>query len=541
MEPWAPENVWLVVVSFLVAFVLACGIGANDVANSFGTSVGSKVLSVRQACWLATVFEVAGAVLIGYKVSDTMRKGILQVSLYEGAEEEFMIGLLSSLAGSGIWLILATFFKLPISGTHSIVGATVGFSLVCRGTRGLSWATLATIVASWFISPVMSGLVSVILFLLIQRFILRSPSPLVPGLRSLPLFYGVTIAINAFSICHDGPELLHMDNIPTWVAVVTSLALGVGTALVVQLVLVPWQRAKILDSSREGSPRLSRLEGTPLPVISENVKEPAQLYTFPREQLAATNNGYTLAETQLHQASITKDQANGGGATKLPTDPALLNIPTNGTNTPAYGLSPNSSAVPLIRERTVEPLTLEPNTSGSGTQDEPPEVTRIFSFLQILTATFGSFAHGGNDVSNAIGPLVAVWLVFTEGSVQQKAPTPLYILLYGGMGISVGLWLWGRRVIETIGEDLTKITASTGFTIEIGSAMTVLLASKIGLPISTTHCKVGSVVFVGWANASSGGVDWTLFRNIISAWVVTVPIAAGLSALFTAVLRAIIL
>ncbi|XP_054273234.1 sodium-dependent phosphate transporter 2 isoform X2 [Macrosteles quadrilineatus] len=555
MEPWAPENVWLVVVSFVVAFVLACGIGANDVANSFGTSVGSKVLSVKTACWLATVFELAGAMLIGYKVSDTMRKGILQVSLYEGAEEEFMIGLLSSLAGSGIWLILATFFKLPISGTHSIVGATVGFSLVCRGTRGLSWSTLATIVASWFISPVMSGVVSVTLFLLIRRFILRSPSPLVPGLRSLPLFYGVTIAINAFSICHDGPELLYMDNIPTWVAVVISLVLGITSALVVQLVLVPWQRSKILemmgtatkadvqfafgyetDSSREGSPRPVLRENTPLPVISENVKEPTQLYTFPREPLGATNNGYSLAETQLHQ-----DQVNGGGATKVPTDPVLLNIPTNGTNTPAYGLSPNSSAVPLIKERTLEPLTLEPNTVGSGTFDDPPEVTRIFSFLQILTATFGSFAHGGNDVSNAIGPLVAVWLVFTEGSVQQKAPTPLYILLYGGVGISVGLWLWGRRVIETIGEDLTKITASTGFTIEIGSAMTVLLASKIGLPISTTHCKVGSVVFVGWANASAGGVDWTLFRNIISAWVVTVPIAAGLSALFTAILRAIVL
>ncbi|XP_046668415.1 sodium-dependent phosphate transporter 2 isoform X2 [Homalodisca vitripennis] len=547
MEPYSNELLWLVIVCFVVAFVLACGIGANDVANSFGTSVGSKVLTVRQACWLATVFEIAGSVLIGYKVSDTMRKGILQVSLYEGAEKELMIGLLSTLAGSGIWLILATFFKLPISGTHSIVGATVGFSLVCRGTQGLDWMTLSTIVVSWFISPVLSGLVSVILFLLIRHFILRSPSPLVPGLRSLPLFYGATIAVNAFSICHDGPQLLLLDNLASWVAAVISVVLGLVTAVVVQLVVVPWQRAKILDSSREPSPRLPRvgIEGggdrVTLPAICKSVKEPTQLYTFPASDTTTKNNGYTLAETRFnnHHASIITETSNGG---KLPTDPTLLSIPTNGTNTPALGLSPNSSAVPLIREKTAEPLLdTEAKVTVSAEQDDPPEVSRIFSFLQILTATFGSFAHGGNDVSNAIGPLIAVWLVYTEGSVQQKASTPWYILLYGGAGISIGLWLWGRRVIETIGEDLTKITASTGFTIEIGSALTVLLASKIGLPISTTHCKVGSVVFVGWVNTASGGVDWKLFRNIIYAWLVTVPIAAGLSAMFTAVLRALVL
>lgn len=179
----------------------------------------------------------------------------------------------------------------------------------------------------------------------------------------------------------------------------------------------------------------------------------------------------------------------------------------------------------------------------------------LFSFLQILTATFGSFAHGGNDVSNAIGPLIALYMIYREGSVMQQAESPIYILIYGGVGISVGLWLWGRRVIETIGNDLTKITSSTGFTIEIGAAITVLLASKIGLPISTTHCKVGSVVFVGHVSASGrkkqqqqgeqqqatadavagqpmedGSVDWHLFRNIAYAWIVTVPVTALLSA-----------
>jgi sodium-dependent phosphate transporter len=203
-------------------------------------------------------------------------------------------------------------------------------------------------------------------------------------------------------------------------------------------------------------------------------------------------------------------------------------------------ISANSSKVPLI------------SSSGATSRNQAVEdenVSKLFSFLQILTATFGSFAHGGNDVSNAIGPLIALWMIYNDGSVLQKSETPLSILLFGGAGISVGLWLWGRRVIETVGTDLTKITPSTGFTIEIGAAMTVLLASKIGLPISTTHCKVGSVVFVGYSNAKTDSitgvkeksVDWKLFRSIVYAWLVTVPVAALLSAGFMLVLSALVL
>ncbi|XP_073972068.1 na[+]-dependent inorganic phosphate cotransporter type III isoform X3 [Rhodnius prolixus] len=488
MEAFADEALWLVIVSFMVAFILAFGIGANDVANSFGTSVGSKVLTVKLACILATIFEMAGALLIGYKVSDTMRKGILDVNLYQNAEMELMTGCLSSLIGSAIWLIAATFLKLPISGTHSIVGATVGFSLVCRGTNGLHLKTLGTIVASWFISPVLSGLMSVLLFKCINWFILSAETPLKPALRALPFIYMATISVNIFSIIHNGPKLLYLDNTPLWLALVVSVGIGCIVAIVVQLFLVPWQRRKVLedirkstnkdvqftfgestDSSRDGSPRTSRLmeEGIAtakgLPVIVE---------------VPANNNGYILAQSEslsdipLKESKTVKDHLS-----------PKLTLPVNGNVTPAYGLSPNSSAVPLIKEKPIEPMQIDITKAEN---EERPEIARVFSFLQILTATFGSFAHGGNDVSNAIGPLIAVWLIFTEGSVLQKSETPLLILVYGGVGISVGLWVWGRRVIKTIGEDLTKITPST---------------------------------------------------NIISAWVVTVPVAGLLSGGFMALLR----
>lgn len=183
------------------------------------------------------------------------------------------------------------------------------------------------------------------------------------------------------------------------------------------------------------------------------------------------------------------------------------------------------------------PLALEiPGENQRSVVKDRPETARLFSFLQILTAVFGSFAHGGNDVSNAIGPLVSLWLVGTQGKVVEKANTPIWILFYGGFGISIGLWVWGRRVIKTLGQDLTKITPSSGFCIEIGSALTVLVASNIGIPISTTHCKVGSVVCVGRFRARQN-VDWSIFRNIVFAWLVTLPIAGGISAAIMAALK----
>ncbi|KAK9888506.1 hypothetical protein WA026_000757 [Henosepilachna vigintioctopunctata] len=273
IEPYSPSLIWLIVLGFIIAFILAFGIGANDVANSFGTSVGSKVLTIFQACCMATFFEIAGAVLIGYKVSDTVRKGILDVNLYKNDEIELMLGCLSALGSSAAWLLVATFFKLPISGTHSIVGATVGYSLVARGTKGVYWLTLVKIVASWFISPILSGFTSITFLWIIKSFILSKPNPLEAGLFALPLFYSFTILVNVFSIVHDGPKLLYMDNIPLWMALVVSCSIAIISMFLIWLFVVPIQRKKIeaeassqingvnfnigesSDTSPEGSPK----------------------------------------------------------------------------------------------------------------------------------------------------------------------------------------------------------------------------------------------------------------------------------------------
>ncbi|XP_055692963.1 sodium-dependent phosphate transporter 2 isoform X2 [Lutzomyia longipalpis] len=634
MDPMSVDLLWLVIVGFVIAFILAFGIGANDVANSFGTSVGSKVLTLRQACWLATVCEIAGAVLIGYKVSDTMRKGILDVGMYENSEKELMFGCVAALTSSAVWLLVATFLKLPISGTHSIVGSTIGFSLVARGFQGINWATLGTIVASWFISPLISGFVSTGLFWLLRNFIIAAKNPLRAGLLSLPIFYGLTIFVNVFSIVHDGPKLLYMDGIPTWLALVASIGVGLLVAVIVQVFLVPLQRRRILgipksskkpvtftfgdsdaESSPGGSPKRNKrqlylvCDGKQLPAITEtteltsltngscspqpkifsdaNLTKHCDLNGFTNTK-GTTNGNYKidpsiikraenlLGKTSLDNTDLTITSLNyideyQNGLSKSPpvanalkeqemvdlspqkkdlleVESATVGGEKKNLSTVESGgsldhmisttISPNSSRVPLISGGA------NAEEAGVPKAAESRDVSQLFSYLQVLTATFGSFAHGGNDVSNAIGPLIGLYLIFKDGCALQKSETPLWLLVYGGVGIATGLWIWGRRVIQTIGNDLTKITPTTGFTIEIGAALTVLLASKIGIPISTTHCKVGSVVFVGYANTAKScrtpaedegeipekAVDWSLFRNIVYAWVITVPIAAALSA-----------
>ncbi|KAI3388515.1 hypothetical protein SNEBB_010170 [Seison nebaliae] len=650
----------------------------NDVANSFGTSVGSKVLTLQQACVLATIFECLGAVLLGSRVSETIRKGIIDQTLFEGHEVDLMLGNVSALTGCCIWLLVATFFKLPVSGTHSIVGATLGFALVAHGDRGVEWGKFGLIVASWFISPLLSGAVSAGLFALINRFVLQKPNPMESGLCWLPFFYGFAILTNLVSIFVFGPKYLNI--IPLYGRLIVVIAFTILIMLGVWFIAAPRIRktANAIDSnvkvkdikpSKKIGDRFSNIwkkkkssKGSSIVndniVTSENMQliaaEQSQIqnkieegtqvdqltilksiddddsevkksedglhhrtliiannrtrralencyYHNPHAAFNMENNNNSnnnlciyedLGNNQKNMIRILLDdnviknrfprrfrQNNGTRRNHsfssrndsyihdtLPqqhyrneSDRLKKNLSDTGdtflshyrktydANTLSTVSSVSDVSQQLRRTNNEDVQFLNPTYQKDGKDNEkdlednnkmktiaseekdPPKTKQIFSFLQILTAIFGSFAHGGNDVSNAIGPLIGLWIVWTNGKVSPKADTPLWVLFYGGVGISIGLWIWGRRVIKTIGEDLTKITPSSGFVIEIASAFTVLVASNIGIPVSTTHCKVGSVVFTGLVR-SRKGVQWSIFRNIVMAWLVTVPVSGGIAA-----------
>ncbi|XP_061116492.1 sodium-dependent phosphate transporter 1-B-like [Conger conger] len=595
---------WLLVLGFVIAFILAFSVGANDVANSFGTAVGSGVVTLKQACILATIFETIGSMLLGAKVSETIRQGIIDVRMYNGSEPVLMAGSISAMFGSAVWQLFASFLKLPISGTHCIVGATIGFSLIVNGHHGVKWLELVRIVTSWFLSPLLSGIMSAVLFYFVRKFILNKDNPLPNGLKALPVFYAVTMGINLFSIMFTGAPMLGFDRIPWWGTLLISFAFAFLTAIVVWFTVCPHLRKKIEKMIKSSPSEGLLMQKNTLNAVSD---EPHIATYFP-VQLPPPEDGkitFDIGETEdvddkdskdldVHS----KDQVQFSNSNELPTqyhtvhkDSGLYKdllhklhlakvgdcmgegdraIRRNNSYT-SYTLtitgmhndfklmdgdlkpgedgdkerkqmcadnytryfSTVTDSRPLDDGEVVMDASHETSSELSLEEDaleiDRPEVSLLFQFLQILTACFGSFAHGGNDVSNAIGPLIALWLVYDTGKVISNTPTPIWLLLYGGIGICAGLWVWGRRVIQTMGKDLTPITPSSGFSIELASAVTVVIASNIGLPVSTTHCKVGSVVAVGWLR-SKKAVDWLLFRNIFIAWFVTVPISGVISA-----------
>lgn len=508
------EVIWIVVLAFIVAFFLAFGVGANDVANSFGTSVGAKVLTLKQACIMATIFEISGACLLGYKVSDTVRKGIFDIAIYEDDEKTLMLGNLAALCGSASWNIIATAFRLPVSGTHSIVGAVVGFSLVARGFSGINFRGLLKIVASWFVSPVLSGVLSAAIFYCLRRFIIFRKDAVEKGLLLLPFIYGLTLFVNIFSLILDGPPLLRFDLIPVWGAGIAASGIASLVGIAVWKWYVPRLRREILPDEEQAKP-LNPAESTS------------------QEPDAQAKTGLATGTNKNDKLAAPKDPTVSNGEVKTISKSASaassVAMSPPATDIKSELLAPPKAHIPRSMH------SMEKVVFHDLPEEEKPEVARLFSFLQILTAVFGSFAHGGNDVANAVGPLIAVWLIYKDGSVQQVAPTPFWVLLYGGIGISAGLWIWGKKVIQTIGNDLTKVTPTNGFSIEIGAASTVLLASKLGIPISTTHCKVGSIVFVGCTRNQSN-VDWILFRGIVAAWLLTLPITMALTAIIMAIL-----
>uniref|UniRef100_A0AAQ5XR34 Phosphate transporter n=1 Tax=Amphiprion ocellaris TaxID=80972 RepID=A0AAQ5XR34_AMPOC len=636
---------WMVIVGFIIAFILAFSVGANDVANSFGTAVGSGVVTLKQACILASIFETLGSMLLGAKVGETIRKGIIDVNLYNETVPVLMAGEVSAMVGSAVWQLIASFLKLPISGTHCIVGATIGFSMVAIGTKGVQWMQLVKIVASWFISPLLSGLMSGLLFMLIRHFILNKDDSVPNGLRALPLFYASTIGINTFSIMYTGAPLLGLEMLPVWAIFLITLAGSLVCAALVWFFVCPWMRRKIASRLKKEQ-ALSRISDESLDKIPEEEEESPVFKELPGakgtdEAVLPLTGGSSERSTRDSSGELT-NLANGGrthsmtnGCLKSPIsngsfsfdghmrsdgqvyhtvhkDSGLYkDLDRSGSNAGPpdnnYRLLRRNNSYtcytaaicgmpvqPLMRQESREdseklvgegggrsnsvsyskkrvrydsyssycnavaeaeieaeeggvemklatelegvdeegapaPVPLDDLAEEDHEEKDKPEVFLLFHFLQILTACFGSFAHGGNDVSNAIGPLVALWMIYDQGGVMQDAATPIWLLFYGGIGICAGLWVWGRRVIQTMGKDLTPITPSSGFCIEVMSALTVLVASNVGIPISSTHCKVGSVVAVGWIR-SQKAVDWRLFRNIFLAWFVTVPVAGLFSA-----------
>jgi len=397
---------------------MAWGVGANDVANAMGTSVGSKAITIKQAIFIAMVFEFAGAYLAGGEVTSTIRKGIIDTDLLMGNPELLVYGMLSALLAAGFWLMIASVLGWPVSTTHSIVGAIVGFAMVGISVDAVKWDKVMTIVASWVVSPVMAGTISYMLFKSVQKLVLSTENPYENAKKYIPyyIFYvGVMICMVTLT--------KGLKNIGLHFSYMECLGLAVVGGLVVMVI---------------GKFLLSRVK----------------------------------AEEQVT------------------------------------------------------------HTYGYKNVDRFANVEKVFAVLMVFTACSMAFAHGSNDVANAIGPVAAiVSIVASGGEIAQKSAIPWWILVIGGGGIVVGLATYGFKVIATIGRKITHLTPSRGFAAELGAATTVVIASGTGLPVSTTHTLVGAVLGVGLARGMAA-LNLRMIRTIVLSWIVTLPAGAGLSIMF---------
>lgn len=408
-------------VTAILGLYMATNIGANDLANAMGTSVGSGALSLKQAVMISMVFNLAGSVLAGSHVSDTIRKGMVDPSLFSGAPEILMLGMASALLSAGIWVHVATQWGLPISTTHSIVGAVVGFGVLAAGFGAVSWGKIGTIALSWVVSPLAGGIGAASVYAVIQKKILSSKSPYKRAKLYAPWLLAVVFIVLLLSVLFKGLKGLKLDLDfleALYVALPVSLAVGFG-----------------------GKALLKALE---------------------------RRNSQWL--------------------------------------------------------------------KGS----EREKVERLFGYLQILTACYVAFAHGANDVANAIGPLAAIWSIVQTHSVLMDFDVPMWMLTVGGLAVGGGLFFYGPKVMETIGGRITEITPVRGFSAEFGAATTILICSRMGLPISTTHVLVGAVVGIGLIRGM-GMIDLRVVRNIVSSWLITLPFTILLAMIVFTVLRTILL
>lgn len=412
----------LIILACVFGVFMAWGVGANDVANAMGTSVGSRALTVKQAILIAMVFEFAGAYLAGGAVTDTIRKGIIDPSVLANSPELLVFGMMSALLAAGTWLMLASIMGWPVSTTHSIVGAIVGFAAVGISVDSVNWGKVGNIVASWVVSPLLAGALSYMLFRSVQKLILTQDDPFMRAKKIIPFYMFAVGFLIAMVTMLKGVKYVFRD-------MGISLSFGQCTLIAIVIGLLVMALGTLL---------LQRVK---------------------RDEAAEKNNRFASVE-------------------------------------------------------------------------------RVFAVLMIFTACAMAFAHGSNDVANAVGPLAAVVSVINSGAVEAQAVMPRWILLLGGIGIILGLATYGFKVMGTVGKKITELTPSRGFAAELGAAATVVLASGTGLPISTTHTLVGAVLGVGLARGIAA-LNLHVVGTIFMSWLVTLPAGAGLAILFFYIIKSI--
>ncbi|KAA0157869.1 hypothetical protein FNF31_05682 [Cafeteria roenbergensis] len=553
------QYLWVVVAGGIAAFAAAMGIGANDSGNAMASSVGAKSLTLRQAILVSAIFEFLGAFLLGSHVTETIRKGITDVDYFADRPDLLMFAMFCVIVSVGIWLALATALSLPVSTTHTAVGGVIGVAVVARGWEAVNWEKVILIVVSWFASPLLSGLVSMAIYALVRCLVLRHAASATRAFLLFPVLVGCTVAINAFFIIYKGlPVFPEVAKLPIEVGFGIAIGLGVLCALMTQFLAVPAIRKRVSGMNFADEKTADVEEGSvSTPTSPSGVALASGQATptsgSPAAQVDDVSPGAAVAAAKRSEskdgvelAPISAGPKSGPETvttTSSKATPVSEPDETRDVAVAAAGKPKRSGFIAALRHgidvdihATSEGRLIQTKAAKrvkamhDRAESFPQRTEHTFTYLQVFTACLDALSHGANDTANSLGPFAAVYGIYASGVATSKAPVPLWILALGGAGIVVGLSLFGYKIIQALGTEMTKITPSRGFTIELGAALIIIVGSRLGIPLSTTHCQVGSTVGVGLLEKEPGkAVNWRQLAKVASAWVLTLVFAACFS------------
>lgn len=560
-------------VAMIFAFLDAWNIGANDVANSFASSISSRSLKYWQAMIIAAICEFLGAVLVGNKVSDTIRNKVVDVAIFEPEPAVLMLTMACALVGSSIWLTIATSIGMPVSTTHSIVGATIGSAIAARGANNIVWGWdgVAQIFASWGIAPVIAGAFASIIFLISKYTVLEIKNPatsLRNGLVLVPILVFICFSILTMLIVWKGAPSLNLDDLSDGALAGSIVGVGAVACLLYMLICFPYMKRKLVHNDWTLKwyhifigPVYWFKSTDDIPPMPADHNLTIDYYKGRRHDEQDQDLDTVREEDKFEDIEVNAEKVSSSSIDQT------INKDNSGTNCIKFNLEQPDTTLStkelwkaLFKEGpnkwplllwlilshgvTKDIITDQAQSKGalsgnlkdmhSKSKYYDNKIEYLFSLLQAITAGTMSFAHGANDTANATGPLSSVYLIWTTNTTGAKSDVPVWVLCYAAAALVIGLWTFGYRIMSNLGNKLILQSPSRGFAIELGAAITTVMATQLEIPVSTTQCAVGATVFVGLCNFDVRGVNWRMVIWIYAGWIFTLPIAGLIAGLLNA-------
>ncbi|KAK5195121.1 hypothetical protein LTR72_003477 [Exophiala xenobiotica] len=548
---------WILGITTIAFIFSAFGNGANDVANSYATSVAARTLTMPQVGFLAMVTEFVGAVGLGARVTNTIKNGIINIDRFEGRPGALMLAMGCAEVGSATWLMVATSLGFPVSTTQTVVGALIGVGFATQASVKWAWesGSVTQVAASWGIAPLIAAAFSALIFGIVKYSVLERKDSFKWAMRLIPLYLATTAAILALFIVVEAPTAPSLEEFGAGKAVGIILGVWAGVLLIAYIFFMPYFERRLIKQD-------PRVKFYHIPLGPLLRKENAPLY-FPGK----TDGKYVIDYYEDPYADVSgdsateakKESANNGNSVPIGSDSSALEKGSNSSAVPGVVarkrlptpeerfLHPVQHLKPINPQRIIgylkygffQGVTRDCVTHDSAKLREihakaakyDVRVEHLWTYCQVASAMLMSIAHGSNDVANAVGPWAATYQTFQAGEVATRSPTPVWLLVVAGFLLGAGFWFYGYHIIRALGNKITQMSPTRGFSVELGAAITVLLASRLGLPVSTTQCLTGSTMGVALMNYDLGAVNWKQLLWIFMGWVLTLPIAGLISGL----------